>query len=303
MSILSNFFGNIFEPAERQPDIQVPTTSTGSSFTQRSPYAPVVPFISGVLPDIQSQFTESPTLFTDSLVPEDSAQTLASRLGLSTLGQASSAQSPIYQDLFNRDLAIARGDITQDPLHLAQTQDIANKARQLTERDKLLAQSQAIDAGQYGLGSTSLAELQQRQAIDRENLTQQQLAQSLRDAETRRVAAQGRLPGLGQNQLDAQFLPASIQRDIGQDVETREAARLADASRLTTQGQQAERAQLAQLASMLANFGGLGQSVSFDNTASGLATVPGKESTGTGSQIVGLLTNLLAQQQKGTSTV
>ena len=186
---------------------------------------------------------------------------------------------------------------------MAQTQDIANKARQLTERDKLLAQSQAIDAGQYGLGSTSLAELQQRQAIDRENLTQQQLAQSLRDAETRRVAALGRLPGLGQNQLDAQFLPASIQRDIGQDVETREAARLADASRLTTQGQQAERAQLAQLASMLANFGGLGQSLSINSDSSGLATVPGKESTGTGSQIVGLLSNLLAQQQKGTSTV
>ena len=267
---------------------QAPVSSNSSGFRQASPWGPVSPFISGLLPEIQSQFTDDPALFRESLVPEDAAQTLAARDIFGQVGQASADQAPIYQDLFNQQAAIARGDITQDPLHLARIQDIANKARQFTERDKLLAQSQAIDAGQFNLGSTSLGELQQRQDIDREDLTHQQLVQSLEAARREQREARQALSGLGRSQLDALTAPGTIQQGIGRDVESRAGARLADDARLATQDQEARRQQLIQLTGALGNLGQLGSSTQQTTGAEGFA---GKAtpSVSTGSQIAGLL--------------
>ena len=276
---------------------QVPTASSDSSSTQRNPWDPVSPFIKDLLPDLQSQFTNDPALFRQSLVPEDSAQTLASRDIFGQVGQASADQAPIYQDLFNQQAAIARGDITQDPLHLARIQDIANKARQFTERDKLLAQSQAIDAGQFNLGSTSLGELQQRQDIDREDLTHQQLVQSLEAARREQREARQALSGLGRSQLDALTAPGTIQQGIGRDVESRAGARLADDARLATQDQAARRAQLTNLASMLGGLGSLGGDVASSSTKAGLQNIVGDPPVNTGSQVVGLLTSLLGARK------
>ena len=276
---------------------QAPTSSNSSGFRQASPWGPVSPFISGLLPEIQSQFTDDPALFRESLVPEDAAQTLAARDIFGQVGQASAAQAPVYQDLFNQQAAIARGDITQDPLHLARIQDIANKARQFTERDKLLAQSQAIDAGQFNLGSTSLGELQQRQDIDREDLTHQQLVQSLEAARREQREARQALSGLGRSQLDALTAPGTIQQGIGRDVESRAGARLADDARLATQDQAARRAQLTNLASMLGGLGSLGGDVASSSTKAGLESVIGDPPVNTGSQVVGLLTSLLGARK------
>ena len=273
---------------------QVPTASSDSSSTVRNPWDPVSPFIKDLLPDLQSQFTNDPALFRQSLVPEDSAQTLASRDIFGQVGQASAAQAPIYQDLFNQQAAIARGDITQDPLHLARIQDIANKARQFTERDKLLAQSQAIDAGQFNLGSTSLGELQQRQDIDRENLTQQQLVQSLEAARREQREARQALSGLGRSQLDALTAPGTIQQGIGRDVESRGAARLADAARLATQEQAAKRAQLTDLTTILSGLGTLGGTRASAGSAESLENIKTPQAS-TASQIVGLLSNVLSR--------
>ena len=267
---------------------QAPTSSNSSGFRQASPWAPVSPFITGLLPEIQSQFTDDPALFRESLVPEDAAQTLASRDIFGQVGQASAAQAPVYQDLFNQQAAIARGDITQDPLHLARTQSIANQARQFTEGDKLLAQRQAIDAGQFGLGSTALKEFEANQQVRREDLTQQQLAQSLGQADLRRDRSRQALSGLGRSQIDALTAPGTIQQGIGRDVESRGAARLADDARLATQDQEARREQLIQLTGALGNLGQLGGSTQQKTGSEGFAgqTTP---NVSTGSQVAGLL--------------
>ena len=278
---------SIFKSPEQQIT-QVPTASSGSLSQQRNPWDPVAPFIKDLLPDLQSQFTNDPALFRQSLVPEDSAQTLASRDIFGQVGEASAGQAPIYQDLFNQQAAIARGDVTQDPLHLARTQAIANQARQFTEGDKLLAQRQAIDAGQFGLGSTALKEFEANQQVRREDLTQQQLAQSLGQADLRRDRSRQALSGLGRSQLDALTAPGTIQQGIGRDVESRAGARLADDARLATQDQEARRQQLIQLTGALGNLGQLGSSTQQTTGAEGFA---GKAtpSVSTGSQIAGLL--------------
>ena len=191
--------------------------------------------------------------------------------------------------MFGRDLALARGDITQDPLHLARTGAIANQARQLTERDKLLAQKQAIDAGQFGLGSTAFADLQQRQEIDREDLIQQQLARSLGLAEERRVAAQGRLPGMAQQQLAAQVTPATLQEAIGKAVETKDAATLQDLARLSQQRQEAERAQLVTLANLFGGLSGLGSQTQLQQRTQGFGSQAVAGGPSTIAQVLGLI--------------
>ena len=276
---------------------QVSTPSSSSGIVETSPWGPVNPFIRGLLPEIQSQFTDDPALFRESLVPEDAAQTLAARDIFGQVGEASADQAPIYQDLFNQQAAIAGGDPLQDPLHLARTQSIANQARQFTEGDKLLAQKQAIDAGQFGLGSTALKEFEANQQIRREDLTQEQLVQSLDAARREKDAARLGLSGLGRSQLDALTAPGTIQQGIGRDVESRAGARLADDARLATQDQAARRAQLTNLASMLGGLGSLGGNVASSSTKAGLENVIGDPPVNTGSQVVGLLTSLLGARK------
>ena len=249
--------------------INVPSQSITTGASEIKPYAPVEPFIQALLEPISRTFSEDPALFTGSLVPTDSAGTLASRDIYRQVGEQAASFAPTYQDLFQRALGITTGDITQDPMHLARIQNIANQARQMTERDKAVAQQQAIDAGQFGMGSTALAELEANQQILREDLAQKQLAESLDQAEARRVAAQGRLGQLAQQQLQAQITPATFEEAIGRDVESREAAIRQDAARLTQQEQEARRAQLITMSNLFGGLAGLGSSTQMQQTMQG----------------------------------
>ena len=64
----------------------------------------------------------------------------------------------VYAAWVKADIARGMADPTQDPIYQAQLGVIAQQARDMTERDKQLAQQQAIQAGQFGLGSTALGE-------------------------------------------------------------------------------------------------------------------------------------------------
>jgi hypothetical protein len=269
--------------------VSTPQQSATSGSTEIKPFKPVIPFIEGLLDPIQQQFSADPALFTGSLVPTDSAQTLAARNIYDQVGQQAAAFAPIYQNLFQQDLGIATGDINQDPLHLARTQAIANQARQMTERDKLTAQQQAIQAGQFGLGSTALKEFEANQQIRREDLAQQQLAKSLQEAEARRLNAQGRLGGLAQAQLQAQMTPATLQEAMGRDVESRQAALQQDAARLAQQDQEARRAQLVTMANLFGGLAGLGSSTQMQQTSSGFGSQGFGGGPSTASQIAGLV--------------
>ena len=252
--------------------IQTPFQSTQDSSGTVQPFEPVIPFIEFLLPEIAGQFTDAPELFTDSLVPQDSAQTLAARNLYGQVGDSAAALAPSYNQLFQNDLARATADPLQDSIYQAQTGVIADRARELTERDKQLAQEQAIQAGQFGLGSSALGELQALQQSKREEVIQKQLADSLAQAEQRRIAAGQRAPGFAQQALQAQLTPATLQEAIGQNIEGREAAQLSDQARLTQQGQEAKRAQLVTLANLMGGLAGLGSQTQLTGTTSGFGS-------------------------------
>jgi len=252
--------------------IQTPFQSTQDSSGKVQPFEPVIPFIEFLLPEIAGQFTDAPELFTDSLVPQDSAQTLAARNLYGQVGDSAAALAPSYNQLFQNDLARATADPLQDSIYQAQTGVIADRARELTERDKQLAQEQAIQAGQFGLGSSALGELQALQQSKREEVIQKQLADSLAQAEQRRIAAGQRAPGFAQQALQAQLTPATLQEAIGQNIEGREAAQLSDQARLTQQGQEAKRAQLVTLANLMGGLAGLGSQTQLTGTTSGFGS-------------------------------
>tara|TARA_Y100000401_G_scaffold114365_1_gene116314 strand:- start:1187 stop:2320 length:1134 start_codon:yes stop_codon:yes gene_type:complete len=252
--------------------VQQPQQFQSSGSGEVKPYAPVEPFIEDLLPRIEEEFAADPVLFQQSLVPQDTAETLAARQGFANLGQTAAGFAPDFQQLYQADLARGMADPSQDPLFLAETGAIADQARRLTERDKLLAQEQAIQAGQFGLGSTALAELQQNQQRLREETVQRQLAESLGRAEQRRIGAADRAPGFAQQQLQAQLAQPSLQEAVGRDIESREAARLADQARLTQQPQEAQREQLINLSNLLGGLAGLGTSTTFQNQSSGFTS-------------------------------
>ena len=221
--------------------VQLPQQSSASGSGEVKPFAPVIPFIEQLLPRVQEQFTADPVLFNQSLIPDDSAQTLASRQGFQGVGQTAAGIAPQIGQLAQANL----------------------------ERDKQLAQEQAIQAGQFGMGSTALSELQGRQEQIRNETIQKQLAESLGRAEQRRIGAETRVPGLFQNQLQTQLTDPSLQEAIGRSVEEKEAARLADQARLTQQPQEAQREQTINLANLLGGLAGLGTSTTFQNQSSG----------------------------------
>lgn len=252
--------------------VQLPQQSQSFGSGEVKPYAPVEPFIETLLPRIEELFTADPALFQESLVPQDTAETLAARQGFANLGQTAAGFAPDFQQLYQADLARGLADPSQDSLFLAETGTIADQARRLTERDKLLAQTQAIEAGQFGMGSTALEELQQNQARNREETVQQQLAASLGRAEQRRIGAADRAPGFAQQQLQAQLTQPSLQEALGKDLESRDAARLADQARLTQQPQEAQREQMINLTNLLGGLAGLGTSTTYQNQSSGFTS-------------------------------
>lgn len=259
--------GGFFRP--KTTIVSAPATAASSS--EVKPYAPVEPFLQNLAPRITAEYAQNPTLFGGSLVPPDSAQTLQGRAGLSALSAPDGVFDLLGQGLggvYQNRLGTALGDPNLDPVFQAQTGTIANQARLLTEGDKLTAQQQAIGAGQFGMGNTALAELQTLQQQKREETTQRQLSTALAQAEARRVAAAGDIPGLVSGVAGAAVSPALVQSQIGGDIEARQAARLADQARLEQQGQEARRLQLITEANLISGLAGLGSQVAYQGTSS-----------------------------------
>ena len=202
-------------------------------------------------------------------MPDFSTQTLAARDIYGQVGNTASQLGGIYGNLFAGDVGRAMANPLDDSIYQAQLGTIAQSARDMTERDKQVAQQQAIEAGQFGLGSTALGELQTMQQQKREELAQRQMSAALQEAESRRIAAQARAPQLGQQMLSAQLTPASLQEAIGTQVEQRQAASQADAARLAQQDQEARRAQLITMSNLFGGLAGLGSSTINQGTSSG----------------------------------
>ena len=263
--------GSIFSPP---PPVVVstPFQSASEGSSEIKPYAPVEPFLEQILPEIRQTFTEDPSLFTGSLVPTDAAQTLAARDIYGQVGQTSAGLAPQFMQLGQADIARGLADPSQDPIYQAQLGTISQQARDMTERDKQVAQQQAIEAGQFGLGSTALGELQTMQQQKREELAQRQMSTALQQAEARRIAAAQRAPQMSQQALQAQLTPAALQEAVGKDIEARGAARATDAARLAQQEQEARRAQLVTLTNLFGGLAGLGSSTQMQQTSSGFGS-------------------------------
>ena len=249
--------------------VQAPSYSQSSSSGEIKPYAPVEPYIEQILPEIRDAFTQNPELYSGSLVPDFSAQTLAARDIYGQVGDAAGQLGVKYGNLFDNDYGRATANPMDDAIYQAQLGTISQQARQMTEGDRALAQKQAMEAGQFGLGSTALGELQAMQQQKREELAQRQMTSALGEAEGRRLAAQERVPQMGQNMLSAMLTPASLQEAIGGQVEQRQAASQADAARLAQQDQEARRAQLITMSNLFGGLAGLGSSTQNQGTASG----------------------------------
>ena len=260
--------GSIFSPPPPTV-VQAPSFQTSSSSGEIKPYAPVEPFLEQILPEIRTEFTQTPEFYRGSLVPDFSTQTLAARDIYGQVGNTASQLGGIYGNLFAGDVGRAMANPLDDSIYQAQLGTIAQSARDMTERDKQVAQQQAIEAGQFGLGSTALGELQTMQQQKREELAQRQMSAALQEAESRRIAAQARAPQLGQQMLSAQLTPASLQEAIGTQVEQRQAASQADAARLAQQDQEARRAQLITMSNLFGGLAGLGSSTINQGTSSG----------------------------------
>jgi len=218
---------------------------------------------------------------------------------------------PSFSQAFGQEFERGMADPMEDPIYRAQLGTIAQQAREMTERDKQLAQEQAIQAGQFGLGSTALGELGVMQQQKREELAQRQMAEALGSAEQRRAAALGRAgqiaqqqiglaqaPGaqisqlgslqaqaeaqrmaqaqqaaaLQQQELQTRMISPSLYEAMGQQVEARRAAEATDAARLAQQGQEARRAQLVTMANLFGGLAGLGSSTQMQQTSSGFGS-------------------------------
>ena len=259
--------GSFFRP--KTTIVSAPATAAGSS--EVKPYAPLEQFVQNLAPRVTAEYGQDPRLFTGSLVPTDAAQTLQARAGIESLAEPGGLFGELgtnLQSLYQNRLSTALGDPSLDPVFQAQTGTIADQARLLTEGDKLTAQQQAIGAGQFGLGATALGEFEELQRQKREETTQRQFSTALAQAEARRVGAAGEITGLTSGVAGAAISPALMQAQIGGDIEARQAAQLADAARLTQQGQEARRLQLITEANLISGLAGLGSQTAYQGTSS-----------------------------------
>ena len=267
--------GSIFKPSSTV--VQAPSSSQASGSSKVEPWETATPYIETLLPQLEAGFNVAPQLYQGPLVPGTSAQTAAARGLYGQVGQTAAGFAPGFQTVYDQMFGQATAAPGTSALYQAQTGELANQARQLTERDKQLAQRQAMEAGQFGLGSTALGELQALQQQQREETIQSQLASALGAEEQRRMAAAGALPGMAQSIIQSMITPAQLQEAIGRDIESRQGAELADLRRLSQQQQEAERAQAITYANLLGGLAGLGSSTQMQQTSSGMTgtVIPG----------------------------
>ncbi len=284
--------GSIFKPTSTV--VQAPSSSQTQGTSKVEPWETVTPYIETLLPQLETGFNVAPQLYQGPMVPGTSAQTAAARGLYGQVGETAAGFTPGFQTVYDQMYGQATAAPGTSALYQAQTGELANQARQLTERDKQLAQQQAMEAGQFGLGSTALGELQALQQQKREETVQSQLASALGAEEQRRVVAAGALPGMAQSIIQAQMTPAQLQEAIGRDIESRQGAELADLRRLSQQQQEAERAQAITYTNLLGGLAGLGSSTQMQQTSSGMTgqVIPGTSifqqlagAAGTGAQM------------------
>ena len=257
--------------------VMVPSSSQSEGSSKVEPWEVATPYIETLFPQLEAGFNVAPQLYQGPLVPGVSAQTAAARSLYGDVGATAANFAPGLQTAYDQMYGRATAAPGTSELYQAQTGEIANQARQLTEGDKMLAQRQAMEAGQFGLGSTALGELQTLQQQKREETVQSQLAQALGTEDQRRMAAMGQLPGMAQSVVQAKMTPAQLQEAIGRDIESRQGAEYSDLRRLSQQQQEAERAQAVTYANLLGGLAGLGSSTQVQQTSSGMTgqVIPG----------------------------
>ena len=267
--------GSIFKPSSTV--VQAPSTSATQGTSKVEPWEVATPYIETLFPQLEAGFNVAPQLYQGPLVPGVSAQTATARDLYGDVGATAANFAPGLQTAYDQMFGRATAAPGTSELYQAQTGEIANQARQLTEGDKMLAQRQAMEAGQFGLGSTALGELQTLQQQKREETVQSQMAQALGTEDQRRMAAMGQLPGMAQSVVQAKMTPAQLQEAIGRDIESRQGAEYSDLRRLSQQQQEAERAQAVTYANLLGGLAGLGSSTQVQQTSSGMTgqVIPG----------------------------
>ena len=257
--------------------VMVPSSSQSQGSTEVEPWKVATPYLEKLFPKLEKGFNAAPQLYQGPLVPGVSAQTATARDLYGDVGATAANFAPGLQTAYDQMFGRATAAPGTSELYQAQTGEIANQARQLTEGDKMLAQRQAMEAGQFGLGSTALGELQTLQQQKREETVQSQMAQALGTEDQRRMAAMGQLPGMAQSVVQAKMTPAQLQEAIGRDIESRQGAEYSDLRRLSQQQQEAERAQAVTYANLLGGLAGLGSSTQVQQTSSGMTgqVIPG----------------------------
>ena len=267
--------GSVF--SSKPTVVNVPQSQRVAGSTEVKPYGEVEPFIQNYLPTLESVFTEDPALYTGALTPGQSTQTqqalsgfgtLANQLGTST-AQGGMGLPQSIQQAYQQRFATATEDPLSSQLYQAQIGTLADQARSMTELDKRTAQEQAINAGQFGVGSTALGELQELQRQKREETTRSGLFQALQGAEQRQTQALSDLPAYAQGVAQTSALPFQIQESIGKAQEGYTQANLADAARLAQQEQEAVRKQAINYANILGSLAGLGTSTAYQSSAQG----------------------------------
>tara|TARA_R110000824_G_scaffold13987_7_gene60208 strand:- start:110 stop:994 length:885 start_codon:yes stop_codon:yes gene_type:complete len=289
--------GSVF--SSKPTVVNVPQSQRVAGSTEVKPYAEVEPFIQNYLPTLESVFTEAPALYTGALTPGQSTETqqalsgfgtLANQLGTST-AQGGMGLPQSIQQAYQQRFATATEDPLSSQLYQAQIGTLADQARAMTERDKRTAQEQAINAGQFGVGSTALGELQELQRQKREETTRSGLFQALQGAEQRQTQALSELPAYAQQVAQTSSLPLQIQEAIGKSQEGYTQANLADAARLAQQEQEAIRKQSINYANILGSLAGLGTSTAYQSSQQGSTgqAFPGTSPFTTALQVGGLL--------------
>ena len=259
-------------PFKSEPTVvQVPSSQNVQGTGEVKPYAEVEPYIKNYLPTLEEVFTAAPALYTARLNPGQSEATKLALQGYGDVATGLSGLGTMAQQALQQRADTAFGSLTDDPVYRARTQVIADQARQMTERDKQTLQQQAINAGQYSLGSTAREDLAGLQQQRREELTRSGLSQALSEAERRQTAALTSLPQFAGQTAQMQMLPSQIQETIGKAQEAYTQAKLADDARLAQQQQEAQRKQAVNYANLLGSLAGLGTSTAYQSSAQGMS--------------------------------
>jgi len=256
------------------------TTGTRSS----DPYAPIVPYLESALPGLEQAFGQS-TFFGGSLIPEDTAQTLQARELYGALGGTAAGFVPGLQNLYSSQYGLATAAPGTSALFGAEMGKILNEARAAADASKLSQAEAAIEAGQFGLGSTARSELEALKASELEKSTQSALAAALGREEAARQSALSSLGGLRTDILGLGGMQAGLQEAIGADIESRAAARLAEEARMATGGATELQDRIARYMGLLGGLGSLGGTQTVDEFTRGFGTQTMQKQTALGSAL------------------